>query len=219
MRADRIQLQQVVLNLVRNSMDALDEAKKFSAMLTAYAPKRLETWVLRYDVAKRRNKTLLALQALHRARAIDPNSAELFVRIVDFAGRERTNGLSETVRSVIDEETLPLLGGGSDADVKSFIDAASARIRNDPFTELPLRVAVANALLNENSMYGSARTVGMSCREKVSLIGSCRDDVRLLIGSCVTCVKDHKLFDTTSCMCLCFTPTKIECHLFFDVAA
>lgn len=40
----------------------IEEAKKYSAILSKYAPKRVSTWLLQYDVAIRRGKILMALQ-------------------------------------------------------------------------------------------------------------------------------------------------------------
>jgi hypothetical protein len=125
--------------------DALDEAKKYSSMLTQYAPTSLKTWVLQYDVAVRRKKTLMALQALFKARAIDPNSSELFTRVIDFSGRLDDIGhLPETVRRVIDEDAPKLLESKS---VSDYAKKAAERIRSDVQVDLPFRSAVARALV------------------------------------------------------------------------
>lgn len=42
--------------------DPLEEANKYSVMLAAHAPGQLSTWMLRYDVAIRRGKALIAMQ-------------------------------------------------------------------------------------------------------------------------------------------------------------
>jgi len=42
--------------------DPLEEANKYSAVLAAHAPNQLSTWILRYDVAIRRAKALIAMQ-------------------------------------------------------------------------------------------------------------------------------------------------------------
>jgi peptide alpha-N-acetyltransferase len=42
--------------------DPLEEANKYSAVLAAHAPNQLSTWMLRYDVAIRRRKALIAMQ-------------------------------------------------------------------------------------------------------------------------------------------------------------
>ena len=40
----------------------LEECKKYSSILSQYAPKRMSTWWIQYDVAIRRGKVLMALQ-------------------------------------------------------------------------------------------------------------------------------------------------------------
>merc|ERR1712176_1105251 len=52
--------------------DFLEECKKYAAVIGSFAPNRQTTWILQYDVAVRRKKTLMALRALFRAREIDP---------------------------------------------------------------------------------------------------------------------------------------------------
>lgn len=42
--------------------DPLEEANKYSSMLALHAPNELSTWILRYDVAIRRGKALIAMQ-------------------------------------------------------------------------------------------------------------------------------------------------------------
>jgi NMDA receptor-regulated protein 1 len=129
--------------------DPLEEAKKYSSMLAKFSPKNLETWTLQYDVSMRRKKPMLALQALFKARSIDSESSELFSRIVDFSGK--MNGFGESspaVRSVIAEETPMLLGKQS---VSDFIKSASAKIREHPLTDLPMRTAVVKAIADSKS--------------------------------------------------------------------
>jgi NMDA receptor-regulated protein 1 len=126
----------------------LDEAKKYSSMLAKYAPKNLATWILQYDVAMRRKKPMLALQSLFKARALDIESSELFVRIVDFSSRLRTFDTSSVaVRAVIAEEAPVVLGMRSLVD---FIKDARDKIRQDPLTGLSMRTAVTKALVDAN---------------------------------------------------------------------
>jgi hypothetical protein len=42
--------------------DPLEEANTYSVVLAAHAPNELNTWILRYDVAIRRGKALIAMQ-------------------------------------------------------------------------------------------------------------------------------------------------------------
>ena len=66
-------------------LDPMNEAKKYSSILSKHCPKRIGTWSLQYDVAIRRKKVLLALQALMRMKNLDSYNAEYVSRLVDFA--------------------------------------------------------------------------------------------------------------------------------------
>lgn len=127
----------------------LDECKKYVGMLTQNAPKRLSTWLLQYDVAIRRGKFLMALQALFKAKALDAQHSELFSRIVDFAQKGTAGAKGHpSVTEVIASETAELLGGKS---VMNFVLEAAAAVKADPLTDLPQRVAVSNALVSTKS--------------------------------------------------------------------
>lgn len=147
--------------------DALDEAKKYSAMLTRYAPNSMETWILQYDVAIRRKKALMALQALFKARSLDSGSGKLFSRIVDFAGKRSSFGdLPAATKQVLEEETSKLLGGKS---LEEFIKTGAERIRSDGLVDLSYRTAVARA---------SAETKVGSTSEAAALITAGGIDAR-----------------------------------------
>jgi len=125
--------------------DPLEEAKKFSAILSRSAPRRISTWLLQYDVAMRRKKPLLAMQALFKGRAIDAQSGELFVRIADFAENAAPEADShEAAKEVLNSELPRLLNG---KDVCSFVQDAAASAKSDPLTDLSLRVAIASAMV------------------------------------------------------------------------
>ena len=129
--------------------DPLDEAKKYSAMLARYAPKALDTWILQYDVAARRKKTLLAMQALFKGRAIDPNNGKLFSRIVDFGLKLDSIGdVPDAVKQVIDEGAPKLLPNQS---VSDFIKATVEQIRSDSTADLSLRSAVAGVFVERKT--------------------------------------------------------------------
>ena len=127
--------------------DPLEEAKNYSAILSKHAPKNITTWILQYDVSIRRSKTLLALQALFKARALDPESGDLITRIVDFALKIDTSLKTNVaaVQLVVSKELPKLLDGKS---VDDFVKAARDKVLNDPLTTLPTRVAVAKALVS-----------------------------------------------------------------------
>lgn len=129
--------------------DEMEEAAKYSGLLTRYAPKNLETWLLRYDVAIRRKKPLMALQALYKARALAPDDSGLFARIVDFCVKldEIRNG-SDLVRGVLATETPPLLNHSSVVD---FVREAAKRVQSGtvPAADyLDYRCAVAKAIVS-----------------------------------------------------------------------
>eukprot|EP00566_Odontella_aurita_P002766 CAMPEP_0113530782 /NCGR_PEP_ID=MMETSP0015_2-20120614/3136_1 /TAXON_ID=2838 /ORGANISM="Odontella" /LENGTH=909 /DNA_ID=CAMNT_0000429553 /DNA_START=181 /DNA_END=2910 /DNA_ORIENTATION=+ /assembly_acc=CAM_ASM_000160 len=127
-------------------LDPLEEAKKFSAILSTNAPTRVSTWVLQYDVAIRRGKQLMALQALFKARALEPENSEVFKRTVDFVQRPAPDVSSNaTVKDVLKQESSNLLGEKSPTQ---FVMDAAARAKENMLTSLPMRIAVAKALIS-----------------------------------------------------------------------
>jgi peptide alpha-N-acetyltransferase len=161
--------------------DPLEEAKKYSSMLASYAPKSLETWILQYDVSIRRKKPLMALQALHKARSIDPESCELFSRVVDFAGKmDSFAEATDVIRTVMKAETPQLLGGQL---VAEFVKAAASNVRDNARTDLPTRLAVAKALVEtKTSSVADASAVivnGGISSTKVT-VETCRDALKAL---------------------------------------
>lgn len=161
--------------------DPVEEAKKYSSMLAQYAPRRVETWTLRYDVAIRRKKALMALQALHKARLIDPANPELFSRTVAFAGKveDLKAELPALVQTVLAEETSSILNGKSVAD---FVRERAAAVRDadaaSAASSLPIRIAVAKGLVDAKSasVPDACSLIlkgGLESREVTA--GTCRD--------------------------------------------
>ena len=129
--------------------DPLEEAKKFSAILSRHAPFRLSTWLLQYDVAIRRKKTLLAMQALFKGRALDPQNGELFTRIVDFADKTSPeDDCHDAVKELLERE-LPKLYDGK--TLSQFVQDAAASAKSDASTNLALRIAIARATVKTNT--------------------------------------------------------------------
>lgn len=127
-------------------LEPLAEAKKYSATLAKYAPRSLPAWILRYDVAIRRKKTLMAMQALFKAKAINAESGELFTRIVDFAGKaDPVKDCHQAVKEVLKSEISKLLDGKT---LTAFVADAAAQARTDPLTYLSLRIAIAEAMVH-----------------------------------------------------------------------
>lgn len=126
-------------------LEPLEEAKKYSLILSKHCPKRFGTWTLQYDVAIRRKKWLLALQALCKMRSLDSLNADFFSRLIDFALKATTvEGLPEPASVVLKEEFPNLLNG---ATVEEFVSKAAKNVRNDQVASLPYRVAVAEGLV------------------------------------------------------------------------
>lgn len=128
--------------------DALEECQKLSAILSKHAPMEMSTWMLQYDVAIRRGKALMALQALHQAHKLDKESSELLTRIVDFASRIKEEGFykdspTPVIQQVIESEFPTLLN--SHSSVADYVKAASKGI--DPTkTSLAMRIALMKAV-------------------------------------------------------------------------
>lgn len=124
--------------------DPLEESQKYVSIVASFAPHRFETWILQYDVAIRRKKYLLALQALFRARAIDADRSEYLTRLVDFATKVNEVGdVAGAVGAIIKEETPHLLGN---QPINQYLSASADKIRKvGSAASLPFRTAVAKA--------------------------------------------------------------------------
>jgi len=140
--------------------DPLSEAKRYVATLVKNAPNRFGTWILQYDVAIRREKTMMALQALFKAKSIDSGNCELFDRVVHFAlihqkisddgaaskstpCNQNCNTKCFIITKVIDKLLSNLL---EDQTVQNFVKSKAQQVKADALTDLPTRIAVADAL-------------------------------------------------------------------------
>jgi hypothetical protein len=128
--------------------DPLEEAKKYSAILSKHCPKRIGTWALQYDVAIRRKKVMLALQALLRLKSHDAGSADYVSRMIDFVVKIPTFDMAGAVKNVVTEECSKLLNGVSVANV---VTELAQKARSDSSTPLPLRIVIAKSLVNTKS--------------------------------------------------------------------
>mmetsp|Transcript_22558 Transcript_22558/g.53550 ORF Transcript_22558/g.53550 Transcript_22558/m.53550 type:complete len:897 (+) Transcript_22558:208-2898(+) len=126
----------------------LEEAKKYSAILSKHCSKRLGTWALQYDVSIRRKKLMLALQALLRLKTIDAKSPEYVSRTVDFALKVSNFVMSGAVKNVVTKECTNLLNGAS---VANLVKELAVEARSDPTTPLPLRIVIAKSLVSTKS--------------------------------------------------------------------
>jgi peptide alpha-N-acetyltransferase len=123
----------------------LEEAKKYSSILSRHCPKRFGTWTLQYDVAIRRKKWLLALQALFKMEALNAHHAGYISRLIDFSLQVPSlQGFSEPAMTVLTEEFPRLLRGETG---QGFVIEAAKQIRCGKVVDLPYRVAIAEGLV------------------------------------------------------------------------
>mmetsp|Transcript_37951 Transcript_37951/g.56421 ORF Transcript_37951/g.56421 Transcript_37951/m.56421 type:complete len:965 (-) Transcript_37951:121-3015(-) len=183
--------------------DPLEEAKKYSAILSKSAPKRISTWLIQYDVSIRRGKGLMALQALYKARAIDAEDAGLFERTVDFCTKKDgiASKMNETAKQVLERQTLLLLEPSK--SVKEFVGSAKEKIKSDPLTSLPFRAAVAAA---------SVAHCGSSVADASTLVLDGGIDAR---GVSVDACRD--VLETLRTMTKKDGSSKAECDAWIDV--
>jgi len=146
--------------------DPLEEAKRVLVSMTQHAGKVVETHTLAYDVATKRGKPLLALQALIRAHALRPSHPEVFCRTVDFmaslkdGGKDAgwARGMHPTVAAVIEAEKEGLLEGGADLGgfVEAYVKKATA------WASLPHMLAAARGMARAQVRPGATeKAVGL----------------------------------------------------------
>jgi len=139
--------------------DALEEAKRYTSTLVKNAPTRFSTWIFQYDVSIRRGKFMMALQALFKAKALNPRSSELFTRIVDLKQKQfsPSPGLPASSTSILQEvfesERRKLLCWNDEpvdnnTTLSDFVSNVASSIKNDKKASLALRISVAKAMLS-----------------------------------------------------------------------
>lgn len=92
------------------SQDPLVEAARIVSTQIRHAPKQLSSHTLAYDVAMKRAKYLLALQALLRGKRLRPSDPEVVYRITAFfhtMASDKTLSVHPTVAEVIRCVGLP----------------------------------------------------------------------------------------------------------------
>jgi len=126
--------------------DAIEEAKKYSAILVKNSSNHFSTWIIQYDVSIRRNKMIMSLQALCKAKAIDPGNYALFTRIIDFSQKNEAmcEHTSLAVQRTVMSGISTLLGGNL---LSEFISNAADISRTDLRISLQYKIAIAKALI------------------------------------------------------------------------
>lgn len=132
-------------------MDSLEQAKKYVTTLVKNAPTRLSTWLYQYDVAIRRNKYFIALQALNKANRIGSyiDNGEIFTRMVNFATLDIKAHNNADLQKVFESEKLSLFKGKS---LSNFVRDTATSIKEGPNgSNLAARAAVAKAMTTIDS--------------------------------------------------------------------
>ncbi|EWM30147.1 tetratricopeptide repeat-containing protein [Nannochloropsis gaditana] len=160
--------------------EPLTEMKRVVAYLTRHAGKVVETHMLAYDVACKRGKALLALQALIRAHALRPMHPDVFRRTVHFwTGMGESGGeggkqewiasLHPTSAAVIDAEKQRLLGEKKNLGsyVTEYVEKARA------WSSLPHVLAAARGVALAKTEPGATEVAIGLIREELQK-GQCR---------------------------------------------
>ncbi|EDV46699.1 N-alpha-acetyltransferase 16, NatA auxiliary subunit [Drosophila erecta] len=111
---DAPQLDELVAEKLERTDDPLEKAIDFLKPLQHLAKERIETHLLAFEVYYRKNKLLLMLQCIRRARAVDPAHPEVhsciirFVKSLTSAAKEEP--FNEHVQQVLDKATKELIG-------------------------------------------------------------------------------------------------------------
>mmetsp|Transcript_30264 Transcript_30264/g.73657 ORF Transcript_30264/g.73657 Transcript_30264/m.73657 type:complete len:909 (+) Transcript_30264:303-3029(+) len=168
--------------------DPLEEAKKYSSILSKHCPQREETWAFQYDIGARRKKPIVALQALlqlQRMNAVAVDGCPSFLpRLVDFSLKVPTFEMSVMVKDLVNEQYAKNLLGGK-ASVGDIVKETAALVRTNGKTPLPLRVAVAKASVlvkTESVPSASSIIVDGGIGSRGVTVKSCRDALEVLAG-------------------------------------
>lgn len=115
------QLDELIPEKLARPEDPLERAIEFLTPLQLLAKERIETHLLAFEIYYRKQKPLLMLQSIKRARAIDANNATLHLCIVKFAKVMQTvsadKALNEYVKAVLESETVKIFGGKTAAEL------------------------------------------------------------------------------------------------------
>lgn len=92
------------------TVDPLPDAKRFLAVLEKHAPKRIETWLLSFEVALRERNWLLATKAVAQAHSLDPDSGNVHLALIKLrVALPALDAAPEQVAKSIDAVLSPLI--------------------------------------------------------------------------------------------------------------
>lgn len=159
--------------------NALEECKKYSAILSKYAPTHLSTWLLQYDVSVERGagKSLMALQALFKAKkvAAKGHHPDVFSRILDFCSRPVPEDQPEVVQQVLREQIPILLDQAS--SVSDFVTSVAAEKEEQ---NCAMRLAVAKGLYLYAGKSPSEAAKFLVTGAQPDTVESCKEALRVL---------------------------------------
>ena len=113
------QLDELIPDKLSRPENPLEKAIEFLKPLQQLAKDNIETHLMAFEIYYRKNKLLLMLQSLKRARTIDPDHPRLHSCIIKFYRnldeKIRTNDIDENVKVVIEKERQNLFKSKSSA--------------------------------------------------------------------------------------------------------
>lgn len=109
------QLDELIPEKLERPDDPLEKAIDFLKPLLLLAKDRIETYLLSFEVYLRKNKILLMIQAIKRARQLDPKHPIVHGCIMKFtkALQLMSNDLHPSVKLVVDKACQELIGGAN----------------------------------------------------------------------------------------------------------
>lgn len=110
------QLDELIPDKLARPENPLEKAVEFLKPLQVLATENIETHMLAFEIYYRKNKVLLMLQSIKRARAIDREDARLHLNLVKFSKVLQSLKQSEQndyVKTVIEKEVVGLFDGKS----------------------------------------------------------------------------------------------------------
>jgi len=130
--------------------DPLNEAMKYTSILSKQAPQYIDTWISTYHVSIRRCKYSMALQALFKAKNIDEHNYDLFKCIFDFVCKldtmkkendnDKSTTLNPLVYDTIMKETYETLLQGQ--TLYEFVNSRMELAKQNQLTDLLTRIAI-----------------------------------------------------------------------------
>lgn len=124
------QLDELVPDKLARPEEPLEKAIEFLKPLQLLAKDCIETHLLAFEIYIRKNKLLLMLQAIKRARCIDAKNARLhwcIIRFYTVLHSAANKEINEHVKAVLDKETADVFGNKNAAQLNQTVLDANAK--------------------------------------------------------------------------------------------